>query len=150
MKTLGKLFILLCLFACGTETRTTVSSTALTAFPHEFTGGDAEEIIVAFERLGLAALPMTAEPIYGFNLSDIDCTLVPSPRATAVCMLKQGKTTFAAAEDSELIYQKFIKNGARFEGIDGVTQLQLREVSCLRYNYHHGVSKCFFKQIDEL
>jgi hypothetical protein len=150
MKTLGQLFLLLSLFACGAETKPWVSSTASTAFRHEFTGDAAEEIIAAFERLGLKALPMTAEPIFGFNLSDIDCILVPSPRASAVCTLKQDTATFAAAQDSELIYQNFIKNGALFEGVNGVTQLKLREVSCLRYNSYRGVSKCFFKQIDEL
>lgn len=146
MKTIYGLSFLLSLTACAAEIPKVVSQPSAVGGFKEFTGEAAEDIIESLESLGIKANLTTVQPIYGFTFNAIDCELVPSPRATAVCTLWQGSTSYDAGIQGEVIYLNFIRNGADFENVGGVTKLSLREVTCERYNIYRGVSKCFFKQ----
>jgi hypothetical protein len=146
MKTIYGLSLLLTLTSCAADIPRELSQTSGADGLKEFTGEAAEDIIASLESLGIKPNSTNLQPIHGFTFNAIDCTLVPSPRATAVCTLWQGSTSYDAGTQGEVIYQNFIRNGAIFENVGGVTKLSLSEVTCERYNVYRGVSKCFFKQ----
>ncbi len=140
-----RFFALLCVCACWPVAYSQSFELSSSPVPHkEFTGKDAELIIAALGRMSLAAQDSESTPSHGFHLNSMHCRLVPSPRATANCVLIQGNLEIEAGPESAVIFQNFVRNGATLQLVDGVSELTLSDIECLSYDIYRGVSKCFF------
>lgn len=140
-----KFIVLLCISTCWPMAYSQGYEALSLPVPHkEFTGKDAELIVNALGRTSVAAKDFESTPSHGFHLDSIRCSLVPSPRATAICTLIQGDLEIHAGRESEVIYQNFLRNGATLQLVEGVSELSLNDVECLTYDIFRGVSKCFF------
>ncbi|MBF0443712.1 MAG: hypothetical protein HQK54_17525 [Oligoflexales bacterium] len=146
MKLIASFSLILTLSACGLKPEPGRLATETTRPIREFTGHDAQKLVDIFKNLGMRPAEDPSGQRYGFNLTKIECTQVPSPRALPLCVLTQGGLVKDAGGDSGTIYGLFVENGAKIYGERGVTKLVLTDVDCLTYNVYRGTSKCFYRQ----
>ncbi len=144
MQTFSKLSLL---FSLATASLIAHAAAAEDNLPRrEFTGKAAEELLKILVRFELEAIPQLELPIVGYNFEQLHCTVAPSPQLSPDCQLTQKSQVYSLAEFGTKFYSNFVQNGADIKFTQGLTEMKLFDISCIRYEIYRGVSKCFYRQ----